>query len=134
MARVTVEDCIDVEPNRFNLIVMAAQRARQIANGADPLVDEETDKPTVIALREIAEGNDEDATTTDFSEATVLTLYLLPESNALLRPIMEERLAPGARVISHNYEVEGWTPVAQDTLRDEAGTEHYLYLYVIGPR
>ena len=56
MARVTVEDCIDIEPNRFNLIVMAAQRARQIANGADALIDEETDKPTVIALREIAEG------------------------------------------------------------------------------
>lgn len=57
MARITVEDCINVEPNRFNLIVMAAQRARQIANGSDPLVDEETDKPTVIALREIAEGH-----------------------------------------------------------------------------
>ncbi|PKL95161.1 MAG: DNA-directed RNA polymerase subunit omega [Gammaproteobacteria bacterium HGW-Gammaproteobacteria-8] len=57
MARVTVEDCIDVEPNRFNLIVMAAQRARQIANGAETLVPEETDKPTVIALREIAEGH-----------------------------------------------------------------------------
>ncbi|MDT8448692.1 MAG: DNA-directed RNA polymerase subunit omega [Wenzhouxiangellaceae bacterium] len=56
MARVTVEDCIDIEPNRFKLIAMAAQRARQIANGADPLVDEETDKPTVIALREIADG------------------------------------------------------------------------------
>ena len=56
MARVTVEDCIDVEPNRFNLIITAAQRARQIANGADTLVDEESDKPTVIALREIAEG------------------------------------------------------------------------------
>lgn len=56
MARVTVEDCIDIEPNRFNLIITAAQRARQIANGADTLVDEESDKPTVIALREIAEG------------------------------------------------------------------------------
>lgn len=56
MARVTVEDCIDIEPNRFKLIAMAAQRARQIANGAEPLVDEETDKPTVIALREIADG------------------------------------------------------------------------------
>ncbi|MDT8408891.1 MAG: DNA-directed RNA polymerase subunit omega [Wenzhouxiangellaceae bacterium] len=56
MARVTVEDCMDIEQNRFNLIVMASQRARQIANGSEPLVDEETDKPTVIALREIAEG------------------------------------------------------------------------------
>ncbi|TVS12442.1 MAG: DNA-directed RNA polymerase subunit omega [Wenzhouxiangella sp.] len=55
MARVTVEDCIDAVPNRFELVVTAAQRARMIANGADPLVDEESDKPTVIALREIAD-------------------------------------------------------------------------------
>lgn len=56
MARVTVEDCIDQVPNRFDLVVTAAQRARMIANGADPLVDEASDKPTVIALREIADG------------------------------------------------------------------------------
>ncbi len=56
MARVTVEDCIAAVPNRFELVITASQRARMIANGADPLVDEESDKPTVIALREIAEG------------------------------------------------------------------------------
>ena len=56
MARVTVEDCIDQVPNRFDLVVTAAQRARMIANGADPLVDEASDKPTVIALRENADG------------------------------------------------------------------------------
>jgi len=44
-------------PNRFELVMTAAQRARMIANGADPLVEEESDKPTVIALREIAEGH-----------------------------------------------------------------------------
>lgn len=56
MARVTVEDCIHAVPNRFELVVTAAQRARMIANGADPLVDEFSDKPTVLALREIADG------------------------------------------------------------------------------
>lgn len=56
MARVTVEDCIDQVPNRFELVVTAAQRARMIANGADPLVEQASDKPTVIALREIADG------------------------------------------------------------------------------
>jgi len=56
MARVTVEDCVDAVPNRFELVVTAAQRARMLANGSDPLVEEESDKPTVIALREIAEG------------------------------------------------------------------------------
>lgn len=56
MARVTVEDCIQNVNNRFDLVMTASQRARQIANGADPLLEEDTDKPTVIALREIAEG------------------------------------------------------------------------------
>jgi DNA-directed RNA polymerase subunit omega len=56
MARITVEDCLDNVDNRFDLVLTATKRARQIANGADPLVDEENDKPTVIALREIAEG------------------------------------------------------------------------------
>jgi DNA-directed RNA polymerase subunit omega len=57
MARVTVEDCLENVDNRFELVMVASKRARQIATGGkDPLVDEESDKPTVIALREIAEG------------------------------------------------------------------------------
>jgi DNA-directed RNA polymerase subunit omega len=56
MARITVEDCLDNIDNRFELVLTATKRARQIAHGAEPLVDEENDKPTVIALREIAEG------------------------------------------------------------------------------
>lgn len=56
MARVTVEDCLPTVGNRFDLVLVASRRARQIANGAQPLVDEENDKPTVIALREIAAG------------------------------------------------------------------------------
>ncbi len=57
MARITVEDCLDNVDNRFELVLTATKRARQIANGAEPLVEEENDKPTVIALREIAEGS-----------------------------------------------------------------------------
>jgi DNA-directed RNA polymerase subunit omega len=57
MARVTVEDCLEHVDNRFELVMVASKRARQIATGGkDPLVVEESDKPTVIALREIAEG------------------------------------------------------------------------------
>jgi DNA-directed RNA polymerase subunit omega len=56
MARTTVEDCLANVDNRFQLVLIAAKRARQIAMGADPLVPVENDKPTVIALREIAEG------------------------------------------------------------------------------
>ncbi len=55
MARITVEDCLDHVDNRFNLVLVAAKRARQISNGKEPLVPWENDKPTVVALREIAE-------------------------------------------------------------------------------
>ena len=55
MARITVEDCLEVVDNRFELVLMATKRARQLAKGADPLVGNENDKPTVLALREIAE-------------------------------------------------------------------------------
>ncbi len=56
MARVTVEDCLDHVDNRFQLVLVAAKRARQITRGKEPHVDWENDKPTVVALREIAEG------------------------------------------------------------------------------
>ena len=56
MARITVEDCLDKIPNRFQLVLVATTRARQIANGKAPLIEEQNDKPTVLALREIADG------------------------------------------------------------------------------
>ena len=56
MARVTVEDCLEMVDNRFQLVLNAARRARQLALGGEPLVAWENDKPTVVALREIAQG------------------------------------------------------------------------------
>ena len=56
MARITVTDCLEHVDNRFQLVLVATKRARQLILGAEPLVEVENDKPTVIALREIAEG------------------------------------------------------------------------------
>lgn len=56
MARITVEDCIDNIDNIFEMVLVAAKRARRIAHGAEPMVELENDKPTVVALREIADG------------------------------------------------------------------------------
>ncbi len=56
MARVTVEDCLDHVDNRFDLVLLATKRARQLMHGVDPLLPWENDKPTVMALREIAAG------------------------------------------------------------------------------
>jgi DNA-directed RNA polymerase subunit omega len=64
MARITVEDCLEHVANRFELVILAAKRARQLMRGSvDPTVPWENDKPTVVALREIANGH------TDFSDA-----------------------------------------------------------------
>ena len=56
MTRITVEDCLGNLDNRFDLVLIAAKRARQLSNGVDPLLPWENDKPTVVALREIADG------------------------------------------------------------------------------
>ena len=71
MARVTVEDCVDKIPNRFDLVLLSAQRARQISGGAELTIDRDRDKNPVVALREIAE---ETVTPDDLHEALVSTL------------------------------------------------------------
>ncbi len=57
MARITVEDCLENIENIFEMVLVAAKRARRVAHGADPMVEVENDKPTVVALREIAAGH-----------------------------------------------------------------------------
>ena len=79
MARVTVEDCLTTVDNRFDLVLVASRRARQIAQGAHPLVDAENDKPTVVALREIAAG--------------LMNLEILDEIDAKERAAEEYELA-----------------------------------------
>ncbi|OYU16506.1 MAG: DNA-directed RNA polymerase subunit omega [Alphaproteobacteria bacterium PA4] len=71
MARVTVEDCVDKIPNRFDLVLMAATRARAISSGAQMTVDQDRDKNPVVALREIAE---ETISPDDLKEALILSM------------------------------------------------------------
>jgi DNA-directed RNA polymerase subunit omega len=78
MARITVEDCLDHVDNRFELVMVSSKRARQLAvQGKTPMVAEENDKPTVIALREIEEG---------FIDASILTE---PEEPIAAKPMYE---------------------------------------------
>ena len=71
MARVTVEDCVDKVPNRFDLVLLAAQRARQISGGAELTIDRDRDKNPVVALREIA---DETVVPTELSDSLIAGL------------------------------------------------------------
>lgn len=76
MARITVEDCLENIENRFQLVLVASKRARQLALGADPLVPTENDKPTVIALREIA--------------ANLINSSILENNKASPKPLIED--------------------------------------------
>ena len=79
MARVTVEDCVDKVPNRFDLVLLAAQRAREISGGAELTIDRDRDKNPVVALREIAE---ETIKPKDLQEAAVTNLQkILPDDD-----------------------------------------------------
>ncbi|HNJ48057.1 MAG: DNA-directed RNA polymerase subunit omega [Novosphingobium sp.] len=79
MARVTVEDCVDKVPNRFDLVLLAAQRAREISGGAEITIDRDRDKNPVVALREIA---DETISPASLKESVVSSLQrVLPDDD-----------------------------------------------------
>jgi len=100
MARVTVEDCLDNVDNRFQLVLVATKRARQIANGKDPMVDWENDKPTVVALREIADGYVTRDILNEVEEAEVVEEELLA---------IEETVAPEAAAQPSDEIIEATT-------------------------
>ena len=79
MARVTVEDCVDKVPNRFDLVLLAAQRAREISGGAELTIDRDRDKNPVVALREIA---DETVRPVELKETVISSLQrVLPDDD-----------------------------------------------------
>jgi len=87
MARITVEDCLDNINNIFEMVLVAAKRARRLAHGADPMVELENDKPTVIALREIADGHVTPAILDEIDHPPADDLLQAPESAEDLLPV-----------------------------------------------
>ena len=90
MARVTVEDCLEHVDNRFDLVLLASKRARQLSTGVQALVDWENDKPTVVALREIAEGLLTAEKMKEMSEPVVDEEALVDDTTAEIAKLMAE--------------------------------------------
>ena len=86
MARITVEDCQANIDNIFEMVLVAAKRARRLAHGADPMVELENDKPTVVALREIADGH--------VTPAILEEIEQPPADDLLQAPMLEDDLLP----------------------------------------
>lgn len=73
-----------------------------------------------------------DALKVDAAPATVVTIYLLPKTMPLVRSMLDRSLKPGTRVVSHDWEMPGWTPLVREVLGDGTGRTHTLWLYEIG--
>jgi len=136
LAAVTSKDILyDIGCGDGRIVITAARRygARGVGIDIDQAMIEESERNAKSA---VVEGQVRficmDATKADISEATVVSLYLLPESNALMRPILEAQLRPKSRVVCHNYAIPGWQnkEVQAETIEDENGEKHYIYLYV----
>ena len=116
------------------IVVAAAKKygAHGIGIDIDPVrIKESKANAKASGVEKLVKFREEDATKTDISPATIVTLYLLPESNELLRPKFERELKPGTLIITHNYIVPGWEDKEIDTatVTDTEGKSHSVFLY-----
>jgi SAM-dependent methyltransferase len=137
LARLTNKDVLyDIGCGDGRIVITAAKEygATGVGIDIDPhMVETSIRNARAAGVERLVKFLCLDATKADVSAATVVTLYLLPESNALLRPLLERELRPGSRVISHNYKMAGWESKETEAvvLKDETGTDHNIYVYVL---
>ncbi len=135
LAKVSDKDVLyDIGCGDGRIVITAARRygARGVGIDIDKAMIEESERNAKAAgVEGLVKFIGMDATKADISQATVVSLYLLPESNALMRPILEAQLRPKSRVVCHNYAIPGWQAkeVQAETIEDENGEKHYIYLY-----
>lgn len=135
LAQVKSGDVVyDLGSGDGRIVIQAAKRygARGVGVEIDPnlvrLAQATAEREGVAHLVEFRAG---DALAVDVTAATVVTLYMLPEFNAKLRPILERQLRPGARVVSHDFEVDGWTPHKTEHIYGGWHHTHSLYLWTV---
>ena len=116
------------------IIITAAKKYGARGVGIDIIperIKESRANAKAAGIEDLVEFRLQDATKSDISQATVVTLYLIPESNELLRPLLDQQLKIGTYVISHGYPITGWENKLEDLVSLEVGEEdiHLIYLY-----
>lgn len=135
LARVDKDDILyDLGCGDGRIVIMAAKKFGTRGIGIDldsQRIAESKANAKAVNVDNLVEFRQEDVTKADFSKATVVTLYLLTESNELLRPYLEEQLAPGTYVVSHNYRIPGWELkfIEEASITAEDGDVHNIYVY-----
>jgi hypothetical protein len=135
LAEVGRDDVVyDIGCGDGRIVIAAAEKygARGVGIDIDPkLIKEAGANAKKAKVTRLVRFVCTDATKAHISEATVLALYLLPESLEVLKPMFENELKPGGRIVSHNYRIPGWDEriAVRDELKDEKGRAHKIYLY-----
>lgn len=129
----TGEKMFDLGSGDGRIVIMAAKKFGADATGVE--IDESLYRQSMAEIRRqnlsasarIIHG---DVTKQDYSSTDVLTVYLLPDSNTKIRPMLEKQLRPGSRVVAHDFEFSGWKAEKIEYIEDDGeGRSHTLYLY-----
>ena len=126
------EKMFDLGSGDGRVVIMAARKFG--ADGTGVEIDESLYKQSMAEIKRLKLSNSAriihgDVAAQDYSSADLLTVYLLPDSNTKIRPLLEKQLRKGARVVAHDFEFSGWTPVKTEHVEDEEGRSHTIFLY-----
>jgi protein-L-isoaspartate O-methyltransferase len=128
------EKMFDLGSGDGRIVIAAAQKYHADATGVEldnDLYVQSVNKIRQLGLQKSARIILGDMLKQDYSSADLITVYLLPESNIKVRPVLEPQLKKGTRIIAHDFEIGGWTPVKTVTIPDDGeGRSHTLFLYI----
>ena len=128
------EKMYDLGSGDGRIVIMAAQKYHADATGIeldDDLFVSSEAKIRQLGLQKTARIIHDDILKQNYSSANALTVYLLPDSNKKLRPILDAQLKPGTRVVAHDFGIDTWIPTKTITIPDDGeGRSHTLFLYI----
>ncbi|HXG51724.1 MAG TPA: methyltransferase domain-containing protein [candidate division Zixibacteria bacterium] len=114
------------------IVVTAAKKygVRAVGFEIDPeRIKESQENIRKAGVGHLVEIRRQDIRTVDLSQASVLTMYLLPEVNLMIRPNIWKQMKPGSRVVSHDFDMGDWKPLKTEHIKDRSGWDHTLYLW-----
>jgi len=127
------EKMCDLGSGDGRIVIDAAQRFHALATGIEldlDLVHQSVDKIRDLGLTKTARIIHGDLLKQRYSSYDLVTVYLWPEANDLLQPVLEHELKKGARVVAHDFEFRGWRPLKIETIEDDgSGKSHTIFLY-----
>jgi precorrin-6B methylase 2 len=133
LAQVKKGDVVyDLGSGDGRIVITAAKKygVRAIGFEIDPeRIKESTENIKKAGVGHLVEIRRQDIRTVDLSPASVLTMYLLPEVNLLIRPNIWKQLKPGSRIVSHDFDMGDWKPLKTENIKDSSNWDHILYLW-----